>query len=104
MTIENDIKQGRVIGPFTRQPFTSFIGSPMGAFKKRSSQKFRLIQDLSWPAGKSVNDFIDKAENSLTYITVDTIVQGLQKSGIGSYIAKMDLAHLDLFAKRTGRY
>lgn len=91
-SVQRDIKKGRIIGPFAMPPFRDFIGSPMGAFQKRSSSKYRIIHDLSWPPSNSVNDFIKKDDFSLNYITIDNIVQGIQKTGVETYISKTDLA------------
>ena len=58
-SIEKDVKKGRKLGPFATPPSENFVGSPMGAFpKKHSVNKYRVIHDLSWPPGRSVNDFI----------------------------------------------
>ena len=55
-----DINKSWKVGPFAKQPFTHFVGSPMGAFAKPSStadanRKIRVIHNLSWPPGGSVN-------------------------------------------------
>lgn len=92
-SIYKDLRKGRMLGPFTRPPYNNFVGSPMGAFeKKRSSGKFRVIHDLSWPPGQSVNDFIAREDFTLSYITVDEIVHNIKESGGNSLIAKIDLA------------
>lgn len=43
--------------------------------KKGQKDKWRLIQDLSHPDGRSVNDGISKELNSLSYVTVDQAVE-----------------------------
>ena len=64
----------------------------MGAFRKRSSAKYRVIYDLSWPPHSSVNRFIPKEDFSLKYITIQDIVRRVSQCGNGSYTAKLDLA------------
>ena len=90
-SLAKDLSKGRKAGPFMFPPFSTFVGSPMGAFpKKRSVNKYRVIHDLSWPPGHSVNDFITE-DCSLEYINMDTIAKLVKQSGTGSLLAKLDL-------------
>jgi hypothetical protein len=59
-SIHTDIQRGRKLGPYDTPPLPeTFVGSPMGAFeKKHSTGKYRIIHDLSWPPGNSVNENI----------------------------------------------
>ena len=52
----------RKVGPFLTPPFENFTGSPLGAIPKKHSApvKWRIIHDLSWPTGLSVNDGIPR--------------------------------------------
>ena len=50
-----------------------------------------MILHLSAPAGRSVNDHIDKAEFSLHYAKVDEAVRMLLALGPGALMAKVDL-------------
>ena len=59
--------------------------------KGHNTGKYRLITDLSHPRGSSVNDGIDPALTSLTYITVDSVMQVVQQLGKESLLAKMDI-------------
>ncbi|KAL9976009.1 hypothetical protein ACROYT_G013238 [Oculina patagonica] len=55
--IGNEILLGRVVGPFDAPPFPDgFVVSPLNTVAKRDSQERRVIVDLSWPCGSSVND------------------------------------------------
>ena len=38
---------------------------------KKNAEKPRIIHDLSWPPGQSINDFISAQDSTLTYVTVD---------------------------------
>ena len=60
--------------------------------KGHNTGKYRLITDLSHPRGSSVNDGIDHALTSLTYITVDSVMQVVQQLGKGSLLAKWTLS------------
>ena len=48
--------------------------------------------DLSYPPGKSVNDFIDKEEFSLKYVTIDQAIEKIQILGKGCLLSKVDIA------------
>ena len=89
--INNDVHLGRKAGPFQYPPFDNFVGSPMGAFSKRSG-KIRLIHDLSWPPGESVNDHISPEEYSLQYMSMDDLVQRITSYGTGTLLGKLDIA------------
>ena len=59
--------------------------------KKHQPGKWRLITDLSYPEGTSVNDAIDPALCSLSYITVDQVALRALSLGKGALIAKTDI-------------
>ena len=61
--------------------------------KKGQANKWRLIQDLSYPSGESVNDGIDRDLCSLTYVTVDKAVDQIISLGKGALLAKIDVKH-----------
>ena len=90
--IADDLGAGRLHGPFEAPPFDNFIVSPLGAFKKRGSNKIRLIHDLSFPSKGSVNSLIKKEDFSLAYASVDDAVRICKSLGPGPvYMAKLDL-------------
>ena len=60
---------------------------------KKTPGKFRAIMDLSYPHGDAINDFIDKEEFSLIYVTVYRAV------GKGCYLNKIDI--VNTFRKYT---
>ena len=66
-SVQNDISKGRKAGPFKITPFATIVGSPMGAFRKKSSHKYR--------ADQSVNSYISDDSASVDYISIDTVVQ-----------------------------
>ena len=80
---------GAIQGPFLKQE--KFVGSPLGAFTKSNSKKLRVIHDLSWPPGHSVNSSIDKAQYAVMYNSVTTAVELSQKYNEVWY-AKTDLS------------
>ena len=66
--------------------------SPIGVIpKKHKPGKWRLIVDLSAPEGSSVNDGIDKDTCSLSYVSIDKIVDCILEVGRGVEMAKIDI-------------
>lgn len=66
---------------------TSWI-RPCGAWIRR----WRLITDLSSPAGRSVNDGVESLLCSLSYVSVDDAVRRIKSMGRGTLLAKFDIA------------
>lgn len=87
----DDIAKGRKSGPFQFPPVPNFIGSPMGAFRKRHSQKIRIIHDLSWCPKMGVNNFIDKSLCSVQYVSIDSAIDLIKKAGSQAQMSKIDL-------------
>ena len=57
--ISSEISLGRVAGPFAALPFHGgFVVSPLNTVAKRDSNERRVVVNLSWPCGSSVNDNI----------------------------------------------
>ena len=71
--IEEEIKAGRVSGPFPSPPLEGFRCSPIGAVEKSEPSQYRIIMNLSAPKGRSVNDFIPKESFSLSYAFCELI-------------------------------
>ena len=95
--LTKEISLGRVAGPFDAVPFTDgFVVSPLNTVPKRDSAERRVIVDLSWPCGTSVNvgipndSFLGEAI-SLSYPTVDSILNAAISLGPGCLLYKRDL-------------
>ena len=95
--LKDELALGRIAGPFKDIPFPSgFASSPLNTVAKRDSTERRVIVDLSWPCGKSVNDGISGdsflgESIELTYPTVDAIVEAIVSTGPGCMLYKRDL-------------
>ena len=95
--IHEEVKQGTLLGPFDGNPFSSqAIVSPLSTREKRDSTDRRVIMDLSFPPGQSVNEKIQKGtylgkECELTYPSVDALVELVKKNGEGCLMMKRDL-------------
>ena len=85
--IHEEIEQGTLLGPFHGNPFSSqAIVSRLSTREKRDSTDRRVIMDLSFPPGQSVNDKIQKGtylgkECELTYPSVDGLLELVIKMG-----------------------
>lgn len=56
-------------GPFPLPPSTPFSSSPIGTALKNGTDEVRRVHDLSYPTGRSVNDYIDDVQ--LSYSSFD---------------------------------
>ena len=96
--LEQELKLHAIMGPFKFPPFLGRIGvSPLCTRPKRDSCKRRIILDLSFPQGFSVNDGIDKdwycgERVKLTYPTIDMLTKRVFQLGCSCKMWKRDLA------------
>ena len=95
--VEVERGHSAIMGPFDGMPFTSMQVSPLMTRLKKDSTHRRVIMDLSWPPGASINDaiasnwYVDgRAEIRLP--TADYMVGRLRELGQGAYLYKTDLA------------
>ena len=87
-----ELSAGRLLGPISPQLLPGIHTSPLGLVPKSNQPgQWRLICDLSSPAGTSVNDGIPSNLCSLRYSTVDDAVRLIQKLGRGSKLVKLDI-------------
>ena len=89
----------RIMGPFHNNPMsTLLVVSPMNTVPKDSADERRVIVDLSWPSGASVNEGISKDYYlgdviDLHYASVEQVCKMVLDIGSGSHIYKRDLRH-----------
>ena len=84
--IEEEKKYNALLGPFDSHPISAGHCSPFMTRAKPNSDRRRVIVDLSWPIGASVNAGIDKTSYlgntiSLTFPTVDDVTKQLKNIG-----------------------
>ena len=89
--IDKSVSAGIKVGPFPHPPYANFVGSPMGAFQRKHSGKVRTIHDLSWKPGIGINDFINKDDFRITYLTLDEVISSIIERGRHTLLAKLDL-------------
>ncbi len=85
-----ELQNDRIAGPFVKPPLPNFVVSPLGLVPKRP-QGFRLIHNLSFPRGQSVNDFIPQAYSSVSYQDFDHAIRIITTIGRNCLIAKADI-------------
>ena len=84
-----------IYGPFKNSPFNQTHYSPLMA-RDKPDGGVRIIVDLSWPIGQSVNscvatDIYDNIPFKLQYPTIDQVVQKIQEYGPTCLLYKVDL-------------
>ena len=88
--ISKELKHGRICGPFSILPFSSFQVNPISVVKKKNGS-YRMITNLSSPAGKSVNDGIPDEFARVSYASLDTAIKLVISRGQGAFLAKSDI-------------
>ena len=90
--LQTEMSLGRVAGPFIPDAIPDGHVSRFGVIpKNHQPNKWRLIVDLSYPTGHSVNDGISPPLCSLHYVTIDDAVHQIFTLGKGCLLAKIDI-------------
>ena len=64
---------------------------PIGILTKKTQDEFWVVIDLSYPKGKSINDYILKDEFCLSMLTVGKVVSFIQELWQGCYFSKINI-------------
>jgi hypothetical protein len=89
--LAKEISAGRILGPFRTPPFPDLVCSPLGLVPKKAPNEFRLIHNLSFPRGDSINEGIPQEFSAVSYQDLDHCISIIQSIGPGTLIAKGDL-------------
>ncbi len=90
--LASELRSGRVLGPIDPSSAVAIQVNRFGLVPKgHQPDKWRLIVDLSFPSGGSVNDGIDPALCSLHYTSVDEACRRVLALGRGAILAKFDV-------------
>lgn len=89
--LAREIELDRIAGPFNQPPPGQFTISPLGLVPKKEAGTYRLIHDLSFPHGSSVNDGIARTYATVQYENLDTVIGLVKKCGRGALVAKCDV-------------
>ena len=95
--VVTEIEHKSALGPFTSNPFSLQPRfSPINTRDKKDSTEKRVIVDLSFPEGESVNDEIEMEnyfghDMSFKLPNVDSLVQHIVELGRGALLFKRDI-------------
>ena len=90
--LKHELSLGRMSGPYPISLCPEVHINRFGVIpKSHQPGKWRLITDLSYPQGQSVNDGISSHLCSLTYVTIDDAIANIVLLGRGSMLAKIDI-------------
>lgn len=90
--IAAEVGTGRMLGPYPPGSVPNIHINRMGVVPKgHVLGKWRLITDLSFPEGASVNDGISRDLYSLKYTSVEAVATAARKLGAGALLAKLDI-------------
>ena len=89
--LRKECELGRVMGPLKVGSIPLHINRFGVIPKPHQPGKWRLIVDLSYPPGASVNDGIEPELSSLSYASVDDAMAIITKLGRGTKLTKLDL-------------
>ena len=88
-----EVAAGRMIGPSPTPLYSDQHNSPLALVEKKKPGSYRLIHNLSFPAGSSVNDQISKYKGSVRYQRIDDAIDSILELGPGCVLSKSDLEH-----------
>ena len=91
--LHREVAAGRLAGPFQQPPLPDFQVSPLALVEKKKKGSYRLIHNLSYPEGSSVNDHIERAKGSVRYQRLDDAIDTILRLGPGCVLSKTDLEH-----------
>ena len=95
--LSDEVNHGAMLGPLRDPPINDLHISPFMTRHKSSSDKRRVIIDLSWPKGQSVNSGVDSdryfnVDFVLTYPSKDNNTDEVLKLWRGCQIFKVDIS------------
>ena len=95
--LETEVQHKAMVGPYEEPPFEKLHVSPLMT-RPKPDGSHRIIVDLSWPHGESVNscipdDLFDEIHLTLRYPNMDHIVERIQELGPHTFLYKVDLKH-----------
>jgi len=86
-----ELSPGRIAGSIPLAAVPQVQISHFGIIPKGLTGRWRLIVDLSFRKGQSVNEGIPKHLRSLKYVTLSEAIKGIIQLGQGALLAKIDI-------------
>ena len=95
--IETELSYNAILGPFPGNPLYYDLAFSLLITVEKDETSRRVIVDLSWPDGTSVNSDINKGvylgkNVSFTYPTIDTLTSIIVSKGLGALMFKTDMS------------
>ena len=91
--LQKEMDAGRIKGPFDEPPFSPFHISPLNIREKKTSNKFRLLHNLSHPHdGRSINANIPDNLKKVKYANIGDAIHKLLQLPKNSFSAKTDIS------------
>ena len=87
----NEVNLGAMAGPFESPPLPNLQLSRFFLKEKPNGRGHRLLFDLSYPVGFSVNDGIAPEDRTLRYTSLSEVLDKVLAAGKGCLLAKFDL-------------
>ena len=90
--LTEEIKAGRIKGPFSKPPLNNFKSSPLSLREKSTPGTFRLLHNLSAPYDeRAVNTNIPGEHTTVKYARLQDAISMIQEVGPGAYLSKADI-------------
>ncbi len=90
--IDQEVKAGRISGPYSSPPLPNFRVSPLSIRPKRQEGQYRLLHNLSYPYDDtSTNGGIPQYLKSVHYARVSDAIESIVQVGPNCYMAKCDI-------------
>ena len=90
--LEKEVTEGAMAGPFPRPPIPGMQCSRFSILQKPDKSGWRLLFDLSYPRGFSVNDGISHEDSSVSYSKLSDVCDEIIKVGKGALLCKFDIS------------
>lgn len=90
--LEKNVAMNRIAGPYDTPPYDEFMCNPMAAVPKTTEGEMRILTNMSYPEGESVNDGIDREFCTVKYATfqdVISFIKSCKKKPV--FLAKTDI-------------
>ena len=90
--VDEEIRLGRMLGPYDYPPLTDLICSPLNLVPKAADPtKHRLIHNLAHPYDdSSVNANIPDSEAAVSYLKFDKVIKLALKHSLGAVASKVN--------------
>ena len=89
--LAKELTEGTVASPFSQPPFENTHLNHFGVIPKSQCCEWRLITDLSFPKGRSVNDLIPGCNSTVCYEGIPEAITAIMRVGQGAMLAKFDM-------------